>query len=200
MKAVLNKLRQKLGFAFLTLAGSAFFVTNAWGASAMPQFDTKTFPEQIFWLIVSFTILFFIMWKIALPIVHDTLVKREKKIEEDLKKAEALRDEALELQEKAETMLASARAEAHQVFVKVHEDLSLQEHQRVQELQENLNKRMKESEKKILTAQKAYLSHAKEIAVTLSESILSKIALVEDDKKQLESYIEALSKEHKDRG
>ena len=37
----------------------------------MPQFDIASFPSQIFWLVVTFGILYFVMSKLVLPRVGD---------------------------------------------------------------------------------------------------------------------------------
>ena len=74
----------------------------------MPQFDFGTFASQIFWLAVVFTLLFLVLSRSILPKVSGILEQRQRRLDDDIAKAGALRKEA-------ETVLAEyekARAEA----------------------------------------------------------------------------------------
>lgn len=60
----------------------------------MPQFDPTYFASQVFWLIVTFGILYLLMAKIALPRIGDILEVRQDRIAADLDRAEQLKREA----------------------------------------------------------------------------------------------------------
>ena len=61
----------------------------------MPQLEQiSTFAGQIFWLAVIFCILLAVMLKVALPRVQGILQERRERIDDDLARAAALRDEA----------------------------------------------------------------------------------------------------------
>ena len=60
----------------------------------MPQLDFAFYPAQIFWLIVSFGILFFAMKYWLLPPLTDILAQREEKIKEILRQADKMSAEA----------------------------------------------------------------------------------------------------------
>lgn len=80
----------------------------------MPQFDTTTFASQIFWLVVSFVIVFVFVWRIALPRISATLENRQRKISDDLARAGELADQTDEVMAAYEARLAEARANAHE--------------------------------------------------------------------------------------
>ena len=80
----------------------------------MPQFDTTTFASQIFWLVVTFAVVYvFISW-VALPRISATLENRQRKIGDDLAKAGELADQTDEVMAAYEARLAEARANAHE--------------------------------------------------------------------------------------
>jgi len=75
---------------------------------AFPPFDVETFPSQLFWLSVTFTVLLLVMWRIAGPKIGATLAARKARIDGDLATAAKHKEEA----EKALTAYAAALDEA----------------------------------------------------------------------------------------
>ena len=49
-------------------------------ASAFPPFDTTTFPSQIFWLVLTFGLLFIVLWRVAGPRIHNVIADRRSAI------------------------------------------------------------------------------------------------------------------------
>ena len=80
----------------------------------MPQFDTTTFASQIFWLVVTFAVVFVFAWRIVLPRIATTLESRQRKIGDDLARAGELTDQADEVLAAYEARLAEARVGAHE--------------------------------------------------------------------------------------
>lgn len=59
----------------------------------MPQLDVSTFPTQIFWLIIFFTVFMFFVWNIILPKISHSLKNRDlyiSSIENQIKKKDSL--------------------------------------------------------------------------------------------------------------
>ena len=80
----------------------------------MPQLDFSTFSNQIFWLVVTLVVIYFILSRIALPRIGGALADRAGTITNDLAEAEDLKQRALEAEQAYEKALADARAEAQQ--------------------------------------------------------------------------------------
>lgn len=78
----------------------------------MPQFDPSTYASQLLWLLITFGVLFLIVWRVALPRIADVREARQRRVEDDLKKAEALRSEAESVLAALEKARADAMAEA----------------------------------------------------------------------------------------
>ncbi|MFQ5764023.1 MAG: F0F1 ATP synthase subunit B', partial [Rhodospirillales bacterium] len=62
----------------------------------MPQLDVNTYLPQIVWLVITFTVLFLIMWRVAVPRIADVLEARQKRIDDNLDKAAESKKEAEE--------------------------------------------------------------------------------------------------------
>ena len=66
---------------------------NAFGSEAgMPQLDPKFWGAQIFWLILIFSTLLIIIWKIFLPKITQSIENRKSRIVNDLNEAQKLKE------------------------------------------------------------------------------------------------------------
>lgn len=64
------------------------------GQGGFPPFATQTFPSQVFWLGITFTLLLVFVWTVVVPRIGGTLAARKRRIAEELAKAEDDRREA----------------------------------------------------------------------------------------------------------
>jgi F-type H+-transporting ATPase subunit b len=80
-----------------------------------PPFDTTTFPSQLFWLAVTFSFLFLVLWRMAAPRIAGVITARRDQINGDVRAAEQHRRDAEGASAAYETALAGARARAHKV-------------------------------------------------------------------------------------
>ena len=68
---------------------------QAFGAKrGMPQLNTEFWASQIFWLILIFSSLYIIMWKIFLPKITDSIENRKSRIISDLNETQKLKENA----------------------------------------------------------------------------------------------------------
>lgn len=82
---------------------------------AFPPFDPTYFATQIFWLFLTFGILYFLLSKIFLPRIGQTIEERSSRIADDLDAASRMQKEAEEAEKSYERALADAKAKAHNV-------------------------------------------------------------------------------------
>jgi len=99
----------------LKLAAAAPAVGDATEEKAFPPFDPTYFPSQIFWLLLSFFVLYFMLSKIFLPRIGQAIEERSSRIADDLDAASRMQKEAEEAEKSYERALADARAKAHNV-------------------------------------------------------------------------------------
>lgn len=106
-----------LGPAVLTaLAAPSVLAATDGGGGGLPQLNAHSYPTQIFWLIVTFAVLYVIMSKVALPRIAEVLEERQERIADDIETAERLRSEAAAVQAEYEKALADARSKAQELF------------------------------------------------------------------------------------
>src|SRR5690242_5552873 len=61
---------------------------------AFPPFQSETYASQFVWFAFFFVILYVLMAKVALPRIGGILAERRGRIEDDLKKAQGLREDS----------------------------------------------------------------------------------------------------------
>ena len=84
-------------------------------SAGMPQLDFSTFPNQIFWLVVTLVVIYLVLSKVALPRIASVLADRQGTITNDVAAAEELKAKAAEAEEAYNKALADARSEAQKI-------------------------------------------------------------------------------------
>ncbi|MCC6304063.1 MAG: F0F1 ATP synthase subunit B' [Rhodobacteraceae bacterium] len=96
---------------------------GAESAAGMPQLDFATFPNQVFWLVVTLVALYLILSRVALPRIAAVLAERRGSITNDIAAAEELGLRAREAETAYQKALADARAEAGRIVVKARAEI-----------------------------------------------------------------------------
>ena len=141
----------------------------------MPQLDVTTFSSQIFWLLVTFIALFLIMWRVSVPKISDALEARQKRIDDNLARAQELKKEAGAALDAYETSLADARSEAQITLLQANVKLAEEAQAREAELGETLTKRIAESEANIATAMNTAIANIHDVAIEVSASAAQRL-------------------------
>ena len=101
--------------AALVVAGAAQAATQPGAKAAFPPFDSTTFAGQLFWLAITFGLLYWLMSTIALPRVGAILADRAGVIARDLDNAAAMQAKAEETAQAYEKALTEARKNAQAI-------------------------------------------------------------------------------------
>ena len=132
---------------------------------------------------VTFTVLYLVMSRIGLPRISQILEERQNRIEDNLTKAESLRQEAQAAAETYEKLLAEARAEAHGVMINTINGIAEEAARQQAALSENLDNETRAAEQRIDDARDAAMASlgnvAAEVALATAEKLTGEIL---DDK------------------
>ena len=82
----------------------------------LPQMDISKYPSQIFWLIITFGILYIFMWKIAIPQLRTIVEERKDKVSTDLNEADQLQTQAKSTLEEYEAKITNSNLEASSIY------------------------------------------------------------------------------------
>ena len=90
--------------------------TSSTSSGGMPQLDFTTFPNQIFWLVVTLVVIYLALSRVALPRVAAILAERKGTIGNDLAAAEELKSKAKAAEAAYNLALEQARVEAGKII------------------------------------------------------------------------------------
>jgi F-type H+-transporting ATPase subunit b len=143
--------------------------------AGMPQLDFSTFPTQLFWLAVTFIVLYLLMKWLALPQVAAMIEARRNRLDADLARAEQLKAEAEAVMAAYQKALADARAEAQARMRETTERLAAESAERQRQLNEALSQQTAAAEREIAAAKQRALSEMHQIAIEVGRSITERI-------------------------
>jgi F-type H+-transporting ATPase subunit b len=142
----------------------------------MPQFDPSTFAPQLFWLAVTFGVLYLVMARFALPKVMAALEGRKGRIEGDIGAAEAMRRESEALDQAYQAKLAEARASASGMLKAERAKIEAGLAKRSQAFAADIDAKLAAAEKSIAAARTKGLAEAERVADEIACAIVAKLA------------------------
>ena len=165
------------------------------GETGLPQLNVSTYSSQIFWLIISFVLLYILMSKMALPRVSEVLELRESEINGNLERAEKFQTEIDEVKANYEDALAKAHADAADVVKKIEAATTAKVTAKQGEFGETARDRLAKSEANIQKAKDEALKSLEDIAADITKDALKKVANITIKK---DEAVKAVQKEMKE--
>lgn len=172
------------------IAGGAMAAENG-GGGTLPQLDVGTFPTQVFWLFVTFIVLYIAMTKVAIPRIEFVLEERHGKIAEDLDKAGKLKADAEEVQANYEKALADARGSAQQLVGEAKDEVSKSNAKAEAEADAVAVKKVQEAEATIEAARSEALSNVTDVVSEVAGDAVQKLVGVKVTKTELNKAVAA---------
>jgi F-type H+-transporting ATPase subunit b len=161
----------------------------------MPQLNVQDFAPQLFWLALTFILLYLIMSRIALPRVGQVLEQRSNRIAADLATAAQLREDTEKAIADYERALAEARGSAHQIARKAREEMNADIERERSGVDRQISEKLAGAEKHISALKESALGHIEQIATETAEAIVARLLGKSVKKSDLQGAVkEALGK------
>lgn len=148
----------------------------------MPQFDPNTFLPQLFWLVVTFALLYVIVARALLPRIASVLEARQERIDDDLDRAAAVKDEAESVLSAYEKIMADGKAEAQALLRRAGEDMAAEATKRHEDLAAKLAEEVGAAEARILEAKTAAVDNIGQVAGEVAQAAVRRLIDVEVDR------------------
>jgi F-type H+-transporting ATPase subunit b len=158
------------------MAEDATSAAAAGGEAGIPQLAFETFPNQIFWLVVTLVAIYFILTRIALPRIASVLAERQGTLTNDLAAAEDLKRQAVEAEAAYNKALAEARAEASKIAEETRAVIQADLDRAIERADAEIAARSAESAARIESIRAGALSSVEEIARSISGDVVAAVA------------------------
>ncbi|HKP23361.1 MAG TPA: F0F1 ATP synthase subunit B' [Dongiaceae bacterium] len=141
----------------------------------MPQFNPEFFAPQLVWLGITFLVLYLLMSKLILPRITSILNQREDRIDGNLQRAEALKEEAAQVLAAYQKAIADARAQAQAALAKAGADIAAETAQREAAFAKKMAEQTAAAEAGIRSAKAKALTDVRGIAAEVAVLMAGKI-------------------------
>ena len=186
-------------FYYLILNFALFTNVNSAESGGMPQLNPEFWISQIFWLIITFGFLFFILSKIILPKVSNSLENRKTQIKENIEIAEKQRLESDNKIKEFEKIILNSKLEAKNYFNKAREKIINDLDKKKLTLETEINSEIQLAEKEIIDLKNNSSKKIISIAIQTCEDIIKQLIGVHVNNSSISAIVEDLSKKNKDK-
>ena len=162
---------------------------------AFPPFDPETFGSQLFWLAITFGLLYTLMAKVALPRIATILEERNDRIADDLAEAEKLKRETDEAIAAYEQALGEARQNAHGIAHAARDKAKARIEADRNRIDAGLGEKIKAAEAEIATATNTALADIDTIARDATEALVEALVGGGAGKAEIAAAVDAAMKE-----
>ena len=161
----------------------------------MPQLEITTYPSQIFWLVVSFSILYLIMSRVIIPRISSVIKSRESEIKNNIHISEQMYKDTEIINNEYEETKKNIENEARGIINHLKETTSKKINNSTELLKKRLEQKLEKNEQEIINNKKKVLKEINKISLNLSEEILKKLSNKKRKKEILKDLIKKNLKE-----
>ena len=169
-------------------------VEHAGGGGGLPQFDPTWFPTQIFWLAITFIVMYVFFSSRILPDISGILENRRVHVESDLETADRLRKEADSVQAAYEGNLDHARNESKRLVNDVHTSMKTKAETQINNLRDKAEHEMQALEVRIQAAKDQAMEQMTTIAAEVASEAAAKIIGTPADLAQAKTVVQSISR------
>ena len=112
-------------------------------SGGMPQLDPEFWVSQIFWLVITFGILYLALSKLILPKISDNLETRKSQVLDNLELAEKQRNESESKLKEFDSIILKSKIDAKNLFNETRKKLLEDINKKREKLEEEIDKEVK---------------------------------------------------------
>jgi len=170
-------------------------ISQAFGAEGgMPQLNPEFWASQIFWLILIFSSLYIIMWKIFLPKITDGIENRKSRIINDLNETQKLKENAEKKLREYNKIIEDTKKEAKKIIEDNKKKLENDIKSKKQKFNEEIEKELMSVEKEIKSLKKLSISSINKIAAEVSSEVIKQLVGTSVNMSNVSAIVEDISK------
>ena len=173
-----------------------FFIKEVFAAESggMPQLNPEFWISQIFWLILTFGILYIVLSKLILPKISANLELRKSQIQENIEAAEKQRESSETKLKEYDNIVFKSKLEAQNILKAAREKLIQEINSKKENLDKQIDEEIKKAENEINILKKNAPEKINKIAIDTSSELVKKLIGAEVNNSSISAIVEDLSK------
>ena len=186
---------------FCLLFLSFFFFKEALAAESggMPQLNPEFWVSQIFWLTLTFGILYIFLSKIILPKISANLEMRKSQIQENIEAAEKQRESSENKIKEYDKIILKSKLQAKNIFKEAREKTLKEINSKKENLDNQIDLEIKKVEKEIEIFRKSAPEKINKIAIETSSELIKKLIGAEINNSSISAIVDDLAKRNGDK-
>jgi len=163
------------------------------GEGGLPQLNIATYPSQIFWLLVMFTVLYVAFSKSVLPAIGAVVHGRENLIKGNLDEAQRLKEQAENIQIAYEKNLDAAKAQAVQAVQDVEAASKKKATDQVDAFRRKSEGEIKSAETRVLAVKDKAMGEMTHVAAEVASIAAEKITGISGDLQKAKAIVDSIA-------
>ena len=168
-------------------------------SGGMPQLNPEFWVSQIFWLTITFGILYLVLSKIILPKISANLESRKLEISDNIEAADKQREESEKKLKEFDNIILKSKNEAKNIFIQTREKVLKDISVKRDLLEEKINQEIKKAEEEINQLRKDSPAKINKIAIDTSAELIKKLIGTEVNNSSISAIVDDLSKKKGDK-
>ena len=168
-------------------------------SGGMPQLNPEFWVSQIFWLILTFGILYVALSKLILPKISDNLESRKSQILENIEAAEKQRENSEAKLKEYEEIILKSKNEAKNIFNQAKEKAIRDIGSKREILDKQIDDEISKAEEEIKVLQNSASDKINKIAIETSSELIRKLIGTEINSSSISAIVDDLSRRNGDK-
>ena len=161
-------------------------------SGGMPQLNTEFWISQIFWLTLTFGILYIVLSKFILPKIGTNLEMRKSQIQENIEAADKQRKNCEAKLKEYEDIISKSKLEAKNIFKDVRDNLLKEINVKKETLDKQINTEIKKAEEEIGVLKRSAPEKINKIAIETTSELLIKLIGTEVNNSSISAIVNDL--------
>ncbi len=178
---------------------ACFNIVFAAESGGMPQLNPEFWISQIFWLIITFGILFIVLTKVILPKISDNLETRKSQILENIEIADRQKEESQKKIDEYEKIILDSKVKAKNYFNEAREKILDDINKKRTALEKDLDEEIGGLEKELSDLKNKSGERINKIAAETSAELIKELIGEEVNSSSIAAIVEDQSKLNKER-
>ena len=174
-------------------------MTQSAESEGMPQLNPEFWISQIFWLTLTFGILYIVLSKLILPKISANLELRKSQIQENVEAAEKQRESSETKLKEYDNIILKSKLEAKNIFNDAREKVIKDINSKKETLDKQIDVEIQKAEKEIDLLRKSAPEKINKIAIETSSELVKKLIGADVNNSSISAIVDDLSKRNGDK-